>query len=197
MVSSEFTEYAMLCRDKRACLLRADRPPSLLSLSSVRQGSIAVTMVALSMVSEVPRGRLKLRKPYAADAPIAKNTLASKSCGYMFFACTNTTKDAPMIRYPIVATHRTPSLSEMRPHAGHATRATISSANPKVPTTSPMSCFWPRRSEITKLTELLRKTRKEMENSATPQRYVAACRRVVEDEKGTRRAKDAIVRLSD
>lgn len=71
---------------------------------------------------------------HAAVAPMAKKILASKSCGYTFFAWTNSANAALIIRYPRTATQRTPRRSEMRPQIGQATSATTSSAKPSVPT---------------------------------------------------------------
>lgn len=94
----------------------------------------------------------------------------------------------------MTATHRTPRRSDTRPQAGQATRATISSAKPSVPTTSPTPFFCPMRSVMTKETELLRKTRNEMEKSEMPSRYVTAWVGVVEAAKGKKRwMEDGIV----
>lgn len=87
----------------------------------------------------------------------------------------------------MTATHLTPNRSDKSPQAGHATSATSSSTNPNVPTTSPTPFFCPIRSVITNETELLRKTRKEMEKSEMPSRYVIACNGVVDGENGRRR----------
>lgn len=86
-----------------------------------------------------------------------------------------------------------PSRSDTIPQKGQAARATSSSAKPSVPTASPTPSFWPMRSVITNEMELLRKTRKLIENSATPHRYVTTWRRLAV--KGDDRAM-ALVELS-
>uniref|UniRef100_A0A1Y1NDZ4 Uncharacterized protein n=1 Tax=Photinus pyralis TaxID=7054 RepID=A0A1Y1NDZ4_PHOPY len=93
----------------------------------------------------------------------------------------------------MTATHRTPRRSDISPHVGHATRATISSAKPKVPTTSPTFFFWPMRSVMTNDTELLRKTRNDMEKSEMPRRYVTACAVVADGAKGKYRDSNAMI----
>lgn len=124
---------------------------------------------------------------YAAEAPTANNTRASNNCGYTVRAWTNSASESPITAYPMTATQRTPKRSDKRPQAGQAIKATTSSTKPRVPTTSPTPFFWPMRSVMTKETELLRKTRKEMEKSEMPRRYVIAWRGVVEGAKGRRR----------
>lgn len=67
-----------------------------------------------------------------------------------------------------------PMRSDARPHKGQATNATISSANPRVPTASPTPSSCLRTSVITNETDEFRKTRKEIENKQTPPRYETA-----------------------
>lgn len=69
----------------------------------------------------------------------------------------------------------TPILSDMIPHVGQATRAKTSSAKPNEPAASPTPLVCSIRSVITKEMEEFKKTKKEIENNATPRRYVTAC----------------------
>ena len=89
--------------------------------------------------------------------------------------------------YPATQTLRTPNLSERIPQNGQATSATNSSANPRVPTRSPTPSLTPIRSVTTNETLLFRKTRKDIENKQTANRYAQACAVVVDDAKGRRR----------
>jgi hypothetical protein len=72
-------------------------------------------------------------------------------------------------------TKRRPTRSDSIPQKGHATKATSSSAKPRLPTASPTPSLSPMRSVITNETEELRKTRKAIEKGQTPRRYVAVC----------------------
>lgn len=104
-------------------------------------------------------------------------------------ACTKRNRESPMTKYPVTATARTPRRSDTSPHIGQAIKATISSTKPRVPTMSPTPSLTPIRSVMTKDILLFRKTRKDIENSEIPRRYVAAWRGDVVEENGRYRCR--------